>query len=64
MNDIEKEEIEAFKKSVNKIMSRLGKAMENETGIRFTSEEIQTLRLTDIGESAAMFLFWSKEDKE
>lgn len=56
-------EIEAFNKEVERLMSRLGRAMKNETGTRFTAGEVQTLMLTSIGQSAAMCLHYSEEDR-
>lgn len=53
-----------YNKEVAKVMIKLGRAMKNKTGTRFTADEIQTLMLTSIGEDAAIFLHFSEEGGE
>lgn len=64
MGDKDKAEIDALNKEIERLMARFGRAMKNKTGARFTAEEVQTLMLTSIGESAAMCLHHSEEDYE
>lgn len=63
MNDKDRAEIHAFNKEVERLMARLGRAMRDNTGTRFTAEEVQTLMLTEIGQSAALCLHDSEEDE-
>lgn len=64
MIEKDKAEVEALNKEIERLMARFGRAMKNKTGTRFTAEEVQTLMLTAIGESAAICLHYSEEDRE
>jgi len=50
------EGVQEYRDAVQKLMVRLGRAMEKGTGTSFSASEVQTLSLTSLGEDAATCL--------